>query len=122
MLTYLGIFGIDPLLVKPMIPELAFAQVCTMRTARVNTVSLMRALCDCCVGWRDRWDSVGIAFAAASDPVVFISHMRAHAVRTGHARGPAGLGRVTPLPAALADRDTLARLGLFDQTKTVAHH
>ena len=121
-LTYLGIFGIDPLLVKPMIPELAFAQVCTMRTATVNTVSLMRAFCDFCVSRWDRWDGVGIALAAASDQSMFIGHMRAHAVRTGHARGPARLGGVTPLPAALANRDTLARLGLFDQTKTVAHH
>ena len=30
--------------------------------------------------------------------------------------------RVTPLPATLADRDTLARLGFFDETKTVVHH
>jgi len=68
-----------------------------MRTATVDTVSLMRALCDCCVGWRDRWDGVGIALAAASDPAMFIGHMRAHAVRTGHARGPARLGMTLDL-------------------------
>jgi len=121
-LTYLGILGIDPLLVKLMVPELALMRVCAMRTATVNTVSLMRALSDGCVGWRDGWDGVGITLAAASDQSMFIGHMRAHAVRTGHTRGPARLGRVTPLPAALADRDTLARLSFFDKTKTVAHH
>jgi len=121
-LTYLGILGIDPLLVKLVVPELAFARVCTMRTATVNTVGLMRALCDFCVSRWDGWDGISIALAAASDPTMFIGHMRAHAVRAGHARGPARLGRVTPLPAALADGDTLARLGFFDQAKTVAHH
>jgi len=121
-LTYLGILGIDPLLVKPMVPELALTRVCAMRTATVNTVSLVRALCDCCIGWRDRWDGVGIALAAASDPTMFIGYMRAHAVRAGHTRIPAGLRRVTPLPASLADGDPLARLGFFDKTKVVAHH
>jgi len=86
---YLGILGLDPLLVKPMVPELALTRVCTMRTATIDTVSLVRALCDICVSWRNRWDGVGIALAAASDPAMFIGHMRAHAVRTGHARGPA---------------------------------
>jgi len=93
-----------------------------MRNAAVNTVGLVRALRDSCVGWRDGWDGVSVALAAASDPAMFIGHMRAHAVRTGRARGPARLGGVTPLPATLADRDTLARLSLFDETKTVAHH
>ena len=106
-LTYLSILHIDPLLVKPMIPELAFARVCMMRTATVDTVGLVRALCDCCVGWKDGWDGVGIALAAASDPTMFIGHMRVHAVRTGRSRGPARLRRVTPLPAALADRTPL---------------
>jgi len=121
-LTYLGILGIDPLLVKPMVSELAFARVCTMRTATVNTVGLVRAFCDSCIGWRDGWDGIGIALAAASDPAVFIGHMRAHAVWTGRARRPAKLRGVTPLPATLADRNTLARLGFFDQAKTIAHH
>jgi len=93
-----------------------------MRTTTINTVSLVRALCDGCVSWWDRWDGIGIALAAASDPAMFIGHMRAHAVRTGRARGPARLRGVTPLPASLADRNTLARLSFFDETETVAHH
>jgi len=119
---YLGILGLDPLLVKPMVPELALTRVCTMRTATVNTVGLVRALCDSCVGWRDGWDGIGIALTAASGPAMFISHVRAHTMRTSHARRPAKLGRVTPPPAALAYRETLARLSFFDKTKTVAHH
>jgi len=82
----------------------------------------MRATCDSCVSWRNGWDGIGIALAAASNPAMFIGHMRAHAMRAGHAKGPARLRRMTPLPAALADRDTLARLSFFDETKTVAHH
>jgi len=121
-LTYLGILGVDPLLVKLMIPELAFARVCTMRTTTINTVGLVRALCDSCVGWKDGWDGIGIALTAASDPAMFIGHMRAHAMRTSCARRPAGLRRVTPLPAALADRNTFARLSIFDETNTVTHH
>ena len=93
-----------------------------MRIATVDTVSLVRALCDGCVGWKDGWDGIGIALAAASNPAMFISHMRAHAVRTSRTRRPARLRRVTPLPVALADRNTLARLGFFDETKRVAHH
>jgi len=93
-----------------------------MRTVTVNTVSLVRAFCDSCVGWKNGWDGIVIALTAASDPTMFIGHMRAHAVRAGHTRIPAGLRRVTPLPAALAGRNTLARLSFFDQTKTVAHH
>jgi len=119
---YLGILGIDPLLVKPMVPELALTRVCAMRTATVNTVSLGRALCDGCVGWWDGWDGIGIALAATSNPAMFIGHMRAHAVRAGRARRPAGLRGVTPLPAVLADRDTLVMLSFFDETKMVAHH
>ena len=93
-----------------------------MRTATVNTVGLVRALSDGCISWWNGLDGVGIALAAASDPAMFIGHMRAHTVRASCARRPARLGRVTPLPATLADRDTLARLSFFDKTKTVAHH
>ena len=121
-LTYLGILGIDPLLVKLMIPELALMRVYAMRTATIDTVSFVRALCNGCISQWIRWNSVGITLAAASDPVMLIGHVRAHTVRASCARRPARLGRVTPLPAALADRYTLARLSFFDETKTVAHH
>jgi len=118
-LTYLGILDIDPLLVKPVVPELALTRVYTIKTTTVNIVHLVRALCDSCDSWKNRWDSVGIALASVNDPAMFISHMRAHAVRTRRARSPKGLGRVTPLLAALADRNTFARLSFFDQAKTV---
>ena len=43
-------------------------------------------------------------------------------MRAECARSPARLRRMTQLPAALADRNTLVRLSFFDQAKTVAHH
>ena len=60
-----------------------------MRTATIDTVSLVRALCDIRVGWRNRGDGIGIALVAASNPAMFIGHMRAHAVRTSRTRRPA---------------------------------
>jgi len=122
MLTNLGILRIDPLLVKAMIPELAFARVGSMRTITVNAVCLMRALCNSLWGGEDRRVGVGVAFAAAGYLPVFFGLVGGVAVWADDGDCSARHRWVAPLPASLIDRNSPVFIGLPDHTKGSAYH
>jgi len=121
-ISNLSILGIDPLLVKAMIPELAFVQVGSMRTSTVNAVCLMRALCNGLWGGEDRRVGVSIAFTAAGHLPVFFGLVRAIAVWADDRDRSARHRQVAPSPAALADRNSPVFAGFPDHAKGSAYH
>jgi len=91
-----------------------------MRTATVDAVCLMRALCNRLRGGEDGRVGVGVAFTAAVYLPVFFGIVRAIAVWADDGNRSARHRWVAPSPALLADRNSAVFVGLPDHTERVA--